>query len=205
MNLLKKWFTLIELILAIFISSIVLLIVFTFTSDIVVEILYSNQKSQLLVSIDDMKAKMNNYRNIFLTGGVLVDNETGTGSDVLVLQHTNGQDGIVFWVVNADTLQLVDNSNYNSYGEYVLGYRGLSSSELSLLSSNSGAVYDLAFKKDKLYTSLVTSDLQILEFNSGAIFDMTLDFVISFNKWLTGELLFNELPRSDFIRYNINF
>jgi prepilin-type N-terminal cleavage/methylation domain-containing protein len=81
----KKAFTLVELIISIMISAIILFIVISFVNNVFDEIKYTNKKTDILKSFYDIETTFKNKKNKFLSGSILIDNNTGSGTDVLLL------------------------------------------------------------------------------------------------------------------------
>jgi prepilin-type N-terminal cleavage/methylation domain-containing protein len=91
----KSGLTLVELVIAITISVIIMFFIGNFIANSLAEIAESNVESRFQADFVDFNATMNNYRNVFLTGSILVDN-TGTGSDILMLTSIDKSAGIIF-------------------------------------------------------------------------------------------------------------
>ena len=70
----KKAFTLAELIIAIAISVMVLFFITTFISDSIANIGTSNNQIAFLSNFEDLKVKLNNYKAIYTSGSVLINN-----------------------------------------------------------------------------------------------------------------------------------
>jgi len=88
--------TLVELVIAITISVIVMFFIGSFIANSLVEIADSNAEWRFQEDFVNFNGVLNNYKNIFLTGAIIVDN-TWTWSDILVLTSLDKNAGIVLW------------------------------------------------------------------------------------------------------------
>jgi hypothetical protein len=201
----KQALTLVELVISITISSMVMLIVMTFVADSIETVVWSNKKTEVF---DDVFAFKDNFwrysRSGYLDETILIENESGTGSDVILLQDVNSLEWVIFWVVDAHTLKLSPNSEYSVYGNKKLWYRKLSASEAAAVIATPSAVYNLSFFPDKLYQWLVIKDFQIDPYNLGEILDINIEILLYYNETSDGILL-NWVKPADLININLTF
>jgi prepilin-type N-terminal cleavage/methylation domain-containing protein len=180
----KKAFTFIELVISTVISAIVLLIIFWAVADSIKEISYSIKYSNVLVSYNSLFSKINNYRNIFKSWSILINNTDWTWNDVLILNNTDWSNWVIFWVINKDTMKLEENSNYQYYNDKIIWYRNLSEQEIIDLNLNSLEVYNYTFYNDKIFEELKIKDFQLDLYNSWSIIELTLGVNVPFHEWL---------------------
>jgi hypothetical protein len=139
-----------------------------------------------------------------LLSDILIDNESGTWSDVILLKNIDSTEWVVFWVVDYDTLKLSQNADYSIYWNKTLWYRKLDTSEITSLEATSTGVYDLTFFPDKLYSWLKIKDFQTDFYNLGAIIDIKMDILLYYNE-TNDWILLNSVNPSDIININLNF
>lgn len=197
-------FTFVELIVATTISAIVLLLTFWFVANTIGEISYSIKHSKILISYNELFEKLNNYRNVFLSWAVLIDNATWMWNDVLLLSNLDSSDGVVFWVVNRDTMKLEQNARYLYYYEKVLWYRKLSQFELSELAWDKNKVYDYSFYEDKLFENLKIKDFQLSLYNSWTSFEGALQINLDYKKVHDGKK-FTSIWSQNINKFNLSF
>ncbi|MDD2870502.1 MAG: prepilin-type N-terminal cleavage/methylation domain-containing protein [Candidatus Gracilibacteria bacterium] len=200
-NKFKQAFTLTEVVVATLISSIVLGFIFIFLGDISGGIVDTKREIILMSHFYDFSYKLNNLRNVYTTGSILVDN-TGTGSDVFLMKDISGQNGVLFGVVNIADMKLeTDNTVYDDRG---VGFRKLSSNELAEVDTNVDFIYDYVFQEDQVFSDLKVQDLNIVSYNSGSIYDLNMSLNLDFQNSLIGQY-WTDLPRDDLKKFNIDF
>ncbi|MFK7780063.1 MAG: hypothetical protein QM490_02850, partial [Candidatus Gracilibacteria bacterium] len=153
-----------------------------------------------LSSFYDFTNKLNNYRNVYITGGILIDNVDG--SDIFLIEDVLGKNGILFGPVRLyDSKLNVDNVVYENKG---IGFRKISSAEMLEIEADVNVVYNYFFQKDQIFPNLKTQDMYFVKYNSGNIYDLTLILDLNFQISLVGQLWEN-LPKGTLRKYNINF
>jgi hypothetical protein len=201
----KKALTLVELVISITISSMVLFIVMTFIADSIEIVIWSNKKTEVF---NDVFAFKDNFWRFSRWGywdiTLLIDNHSGTWSDILLLTNEDSSKGIIFWVVDYETMQLEENSTYNIYNNKTLWYRRVSQSELIILETTPNDVYNFIFFPDKLYNGLKIKSFQADLYNSWTILDMNMEILLYYNEMNNGILLQTVDP-ADIININLNF
>jgi len=174
----KKYaFTLLELIISITISSIIILVIFSFVSDTLDAISSSKKQTEFLGSLDQFVIELGNYKSIYNSGSILIDNTSTLGNDVLILKNSLGTDGVIFGVINTQTAKLENNATFDKYDDKIIGFRELSSSEITALNSDPTLVYDYTFYNDKMFQNIKTKSFQVNTYNTGAIVDV--NFVVN--------------------------
>ena len=157
-------FTLLELIVSLLIWTIVLIYTFSFVWDTIAELSKSNRQSKILSSFYEFNTKLNNYRNLFVSSEILIDNDFWDGSDILLLRNPSNNLWVIFWVVNKNFMKLENISDYDTYYYKVLWYWELSNGELSDILSNPSNAYNYTFYSDKLFDGFTLKDFQLLYF-----------------------------------------
>ncbi len=180
----KKAFTIVELIIATVISAIVLLLIFALISNTIWEISYSVEESRFLTSYNELFVKLKEYRNLYTSWTILIDNEYWSWSDVLIFDNWIWWQGVIFWVVDKQTMQIESISNYSIYRDKVMWYRFLSEWEVSELKSNPTKVYDYLFYEDKCFNELKIKDFQLTSYNSWSVIEADIGFIVPFEEWL---------------------
>ncbi|MDP2091101.1 MAG: prepilin-type N-terminal cleavage/methylation domain-containing protein [Candidatus Gracilibacteria bacterium] len=197
----NKAFTLPEVVIATFISGIILSFIFIFLSDISSGISDSKKETVLMYDFYDFTYKLNNYRNVYITGGIIVDN-TSTGSDVFLMRDVTGENGILIGAVNlADNKLDTDNTIYENRG---IGFRKISNEELLDIDMDVSNIYELIFQDDNIFSDLKLQDLSFESYNSGEIFEINVLINKDFQNNLVGQY-WNDLPRDNLKKFNIDF
>jgi hypothetical protein len=201
----KQALTLVELVISITISSMVMLIVMIFVADSIETVIWSNKKTEVF---DDVFTFKDNFWRFsrwgYLRQNILVSNESGTWSDVILLKNIDTAEWVIFWIVDTKTLKLSPNIDYKIYWSKMLGYRKLSTSEVTAVEDTPSDVYNLSFFRDKLYQGLIIKDFQIDTYNSDEILDINIEILLYYNETNDGILLSWVNP-SDLININLTF
>ena len=189
-NYLKKWFTFVEIIVATSISVTIMTFIFIFLIDTTDNIWDSKRNVSTLSAFYDFSNKLYNYRSIYLTWWILIDNPTSTWSDVFLMQDYDWQNGILVWPVKIWDSQLyLDNTLYENKW---IWFRALSSIELVAITTDSWAIYDLKFQEDQIFSDINIHDFSLTEYNSWTIYELRLlvetDFQITFVPQLLSEI-----------------
>lgn len=201
----NKAFTFVELIVASFISSIILTSVFYFISLNVDQIVESNKKTEFFNSIYDFRDKVLYFSNIYNSGTMIMDRETWTWSDVILLTWVNSSDWILIWVVDENIMKLERNNfAYRTYYNKCLWYRNVSWSEISQIMSDPLSVYNLQFFQDKIFPPLKVNDAQFSLYNSWTIINMDLVLSPNYNKSLMWKN-WSDLKWEEYYKLNLNF
>ena len=196
--------TLVELVIAITISVIVMFFIGNFIANSLVEIADSNAEWRFQEDFVNFNGVLNNYRNIFLTGSILIDN-TGTGSDILILTNFDKSAGIILWVVDKGTMQVeYIESEYNRYYDKVIWYRDLSASEIVELESDPTQVQHYSFFSDKLFDEIKVVDFQLEFYNNGEVIDVNMEVNKDYKSDLNGTSI-SDLELNIIKKYNLNF
>jgi hypothetical protein len=131
---------------------------------------------------------LNNYRNVFLTGSVFIDN-TGTWSDVLMLTSLDKDAWIIVWVVDRDTMRLENTQErYELYYNKVLWYRDISETEIIELENDPSQIFYYDFFADKVFDEIKIIDFQLGLFNNEQILDIDMKVNKDYKTWLNGAI-----------------
>lgn len=201
----KKALTLVELVISITVSSIVMLIVLTFVADSVETVLSSNKKTEIYEDLFRFKNDFNKYaRWGYLEQDLIAKSSTWSESSIILMQNLEETRGVVFWVVNKESMQIEDHSLHDIYYDKVLWYRNLSEFELTNINADPTNIYDLTFFPDKLFDGLKIKDFQLKMYNSWDLIDMNLEVLLYYNdsnKWI----FLSDINPEDVIDINLIF
>lgn len=196
----KKAFTLSEVIIASFISTLVLGFIFTFLFNMMEWISDTKKEVSIFSSFYEFNNKLNNYRNIYISGAILFDDPID--NDVYLMKDLSWKDGMLLWPIN-----LSNNKVYlgdTVYKNIWLWFRRLSSSELLEISADENSVLNYTFQDDQIFQDLKIKDLKLVSYNSGEIINLSLIVNLWFNddlKWT----LWSDLPNETLKEFNIDF
>lgn len=194
----KKAFTIVELIVSLFISVILLGWIFYFISDTIIWITRSSTQSQFLKDFYSFSTLLDSWET-----SVLLDNDPWI-FDVWILQDYQASSWILIGVVDAKTYMLSSTWSARLYTKNHLWYRSLSESELIDIAGNPDIVYSYTFFPDKLFYNFHVKGFQLQEYNYGPIMDMNLLIFTDFNEALMGESWEN-VSKEDVFEYSIVF
>lgn len=197
----KLAFTLAEVVIASLISSIILSLIFIFLWDISNWIVDTKNETILMSRLYEFSNKINNYRNIYTTWSILINN-TSTWSDVFLMRDATWTNGVLLWTVKLENKKL-DTDN-TIYADKWVWFRKLSSSELALVDSDVNNVYDFIFQDDQIYTDFKAQDMILESYNSWAIYDLSLVVDMNFQNSLVWQF-WQDLPRDNLKKFNLDF
>jgi len=171
----NKWFTLVELIVSIILSSIILLFLMNFISKTFFEISYSKNKTKIISHIYDFENEIWDLREKYSSWIILINNEYWIWSDVFLLKTNN--DIEKWWIliaqVNLDWLLIDWKEQVDIIWNKALGLRKINKEELSDLSNNPDNVYTYKFNVDEVYKDIKIMDIQVDLFESWNIIEMS--------------------------------
>ncbi len=189
----KKAFTLSEIIVSVFISSIILSFLFFFLNDSLSSVSLSKSKSQIIWEFNDFNIKLNDLKINYSSWSVISNN-------TLILRNTLNTKGVMVWIVDLEDYKIT--SDFNTYWKTFLWYRELSDTELSLINSNVSTINNLSFQKDKIFQNIHLKSIKINSFNSWSIFEIELNinpFFQQDNVWEN----WSSLDTKDLFKLNI--
>ena len=182
-------FTLVELVIAVTISSIVFLWLLSFVWDTLSELSRSNKTSKLIVSLDEVMDRLEWLSSIYEKKTLIINTVEWEWTDVLLLSNSWSTWAIIFGLVDPDTDKIFTGSlHYSQYNKKHLWYRRLDWTELSTITSTPSELYNLTFQKDKIYSDLYIKDLQIGTYNTGTydtaiIIDLEISLLLKYDVW----------------------
>jgi len=198
----NKAFSLTEVLVATFIWAIILWFISIFLWDILDNMSKSKKEIKALTTYFDFSNKLVNYKDIYNTWSIFIDNDTASWSDLFIMKNSLGDSWILFWVVNLTNYKIdLDNSTYKNTW---IGFRYLSSDDINNIDNDQNLVYSLLFQKSNVYSDLNIKDMQIASYNSGSLFDMNLFVNVDYQNSLEWELWKN-LPKDNLFKFNLNF
>ncbi|PID87618.1 hypothetical protein CSB07_00350 [Candidatus Gracilibacteria bacterium] len=203
----KNAFTLVELLVATIISSVVLIAIFAITSEILDEAVFTNKSVTSYSSLYDIEKKILKYKNIYSTGTILIDNASGVGSDVFIFLNSDNSEALLMGVVNNYSRRLVPDTQYSIYGNNSLGFREvIGTGAINDMLVDPSIVYGtgIKFQVDKIYDDFVLRDMQMISYNSGKIKEVNFNVNLFFNKNLEGEN-WQYLPEDRLVDFTLDF
>ena len=202
MNTKKNAFTLVELIVAILISSIILIGILIFLWDTMENIASSKANTRNLIAFSEFQNKLNSYKNIYSSWYILVDNNSNSWSDIFIMKNNNNDDWILISRIDLDTKKIIEDNKIYKYTP--LWIRRISKQEINDINSNTWVIYDYKFQSDKIFYDLNLKDFQITSFNSGSINEFKLiinPYYLDRFNWTE----WKEIPTKDLLNINIDF
>lgn len=200
-----KAFTLVELLIAIFISVIVLMWVLKFVADTLAEISFSNKSSQLIVWIQESHYKLEQLVDLYEHFSILSDHNISEGTDIVLLHNSGSTEGVLLSLVNPSTSKIFSwMSSYQKYSKKHLGYRLLNESEVTFLIADPSKAYNMSFHDDKVFRDVFFEDFQAKLYNSWSILELkfSLLFDYEFDKeWLE----WDDIGRGDLYNISLHF
>jgi prepilin-type N-terminal cleavage/methylation domain-containing protein len=192
----KNAFTLVELLVSIIISTLLLWGIFYLISDTILGISTTTRNADFLMDF-------NNFATIFSSWNMIIvkDFVENVGYDAWYILNTQW---VLIGVVNRDTLQLAVDWNFNQYYPTILGYRVLSQSEITAITSNPSYISSLKFSWDATFPDFFVKDFQLNFYNGWDILDVNLKLFPVFNEARIGSN-WNEINREDIFEYTLTF
>lgn len=187
--------TLVELIIAITISSIVLLFVVVYISDVLGLIWESRKATSNFVELRNISETLNKTRTKYPIASV----DSSSGNDVLILKNIQDNDWVAIWMVQAEDMNISDSSETSTYSEKYLAIRYLQASDTpfdSTISFSWSNYFENIYLKDV--------DFDIYNVSSGSIVEMNLDFINNYSSQRDGENI-SDMNQQNFQNYNFSF
>lgn len=204
----KYWqprgFTLVELIISIMISGIILVFLFSIVTNVVRDIQTWISSSKTLTELATFTSRVNDYKNFYLSGTVLVDNLNEDGADTVLLTDLYDENGIIIAVLDADRLKPEKKFSANLTTKKLLWYREVIQWEISELRWNPAKVYEYKFQKENVLHNVVIKDFQAEFYNSGGLLDINVHVNTGFRDGMD-TLKYSDVGNENIERYNFNF
>ena len=169
-----SWFTLVELVIAIILSSIIFLFLMNFVSKTIEEMSYSKNKTKIITQIYDFEEVVDGIREKYNSWNILVNNETWTWSDILLFRTWSWEtkkEWYIFAMISENSLKIDWTWNVDNIWDKVFAYKKVSDYELNLLSTDINNVYDFKFNRDKIFENIKLKDFQLEKYNSWSLFE----------------------------------
>jgi len=195
---------LVELIIALAISALVLVIIFYFVTDTVVQLSETNKNSRFLGDFSRFTGRINSHASTFPDTDILIDQVDTAGHDILLLRNPESTSAIVWGVIDTDNYRLLPNSHYGTYRDAVLGYRLVSESELTDILATPANIYTYQFFGDKTFNDFKVQYFQLEYYNSNDIISIDLSIATTFEPDLVWEN-WDVLPKDSLFEVNLNF
>jgi len=202
----KFWaFTLVELVVAITISSIIFLWVLSLVWDTLHELGVSNSSSKLIVSLSEVIHKFEALNSSYEKKSLFVDKPDWKGTDILVLSSSGASGWTIIALVDPRSKKIYNSStSYPLYNEKHIWYRKLNQAELASVLADSAEVYNLDFFTDKIFSEIYVRDFQIVLYNSGTIADIRMSLLLQYwkeSEWIPWEDVWSD----KLFNINLNF
>ncbi len=203
----KNAFTLVELLVATIISSVVLIAIFAITSEILDEAVFTNKSVTSYSSLYDIEKKILKYKNIYSTWTILIDNASWVWSDVFIFLNSDNSEALLMWVVNNYSRRLVPDTQYSIYWNNSLWFREVIGTwAINDMLVDPSIVYwtGIKFQVDKIYDDFVLRDMQMISYNSWKIKEVNFNVNLFFNKNLEWEN-WQYLPEDRLVDFTLDF
>ncbi len=197
-DILRKAFTIVELMVSIVISVLLLGGIFYFMSDTILWISRSSAQANFLKEFYWFTTILDSWDLEIL------HDYDASSFDVALLRSLDGDSGVLIWVVDGDDLQLSATGSADIYHKSVLWYRSLSSTEITAINADPDVIYDYNFFGDKTFQLFYLRNFQLTSYNSWSTVEMTLDISPSYNpnfqnqEWLS-------VPQNEVFTYSLVF
>lgn len=187
--------TLVELIIAITISSIVLLFVVVYISDVLGLIGESRKATSNFVELKNISEDFQDLKARFPNATI----NNSAWSEALILKNIEDNDGVVIGVVNAESMILANAWDLSAYWKKYLAIRYLQSSDspLDINKSFSGSQY---------FENIVAQsvDFEIYTIGTKSIVEADFSFIKNYSSQRDSENISN-MNQSNFQNYNFSF
>ena len=171
----KSGLTLIELVVSVALWAVVLLIATIFIADSIEVINTSTKKTDIVRQWHEMIDKLNRFTRGWLTSSTwFIDYAPWLWTDIILLKNIDSSKGVIFWVVDKETMKLETKTGSILYSDQVLWYVELDAAQINQIETNSWTTYDIPFHHDKIFNALNLKDFQVNYYNSWAIMDVDL-------------------------------
>jgi prepilin-type N-terminal cleavage/methylation domain-containing protein len=178
----NRGFTVLEIVIAISISTMVMLWLSFFISEINSKIISSQNKWNIYTSINDFIDKVWVKKNLYWSSTILTQNQN---YNTLLLTNTLSNWWILIWVVNNNKIspyymKLDPVWNYSTYDNKVLWVRQLTQNQITEIKTNSWSIYNIEFFEDNLFPNLQVKSFNLIDYNLWSIVEMNITFYESF-------------------------
>lgn len=201
-----KWFTLIELLISITISTLVIYWFSQLYINISDSIAFSQRKIIIYNDVKDFMTKLS-YSTVSYSSWFIIS--SSDKFDTLVLTNSWNENWYLLWVFDCNNktgINLKLASNNVVYDSNCFWYFPLKKDQINNLISDSGSVYTSSFNAGIIYENLLSKSFTVKKYLPNNIFEINLDF---FDKFYTNFVWENtktlNYDYSKIIHINLNF
>lgn len=203
----KTWFTLIEIIVAMTIWTIVIVWIVFFIWKMNEDIFMAKAKTIAYLDTVSLINKINQSRLIYKKN--LIVNDSDSWNDIILLYSSWSEWWLLMWVVDATNnsdnyLKLDPDDNFDIYWKKLLWIRKITETQTLDLISNTWSVFWIPFYEDNLFWWLFTKKLEARLYNSWAFLDLNLDIITNYSETYNGSD-FNNVSGYSILNINLNF
>lgn len=203
----KTWFTLIEIIVAMTIWTIVIVWIVFFIWKMNEDISMAKAKTMAYLDTVSLINKINQSRLIYKKN--LIVNDSVNWNDIILLYSSWSEWWLLMWVVDAtkdseNYLKLDPDDNFDIYWKKLLWIRKITETQTLDLISNTWSVFGISFYEDNLFWWLFTKKLEARLYNSWAFLDLNLDIITNYSETYNGSD-FNNVSDYSILNINLNF
>lgn len=187
--------TLVELVIAITISSIVLLFVVVYISDVLWLIWESRKATSNFVELQEISQTLQDLKYKYPVATI----DSSTGEEVLLLKNIENTDSVAIWIVQSDTKQLSTTAEIQNYWQKFLARRFLLSTESSFDSN-------ISFSGSEFFPNISVKDVdfEIYDFASGSLVEMNLEYLKNYSAQREWENIW-DMSVQNFQNYSFSF
>ncbi len=187
--------TLVELVIAITISSIVLLFVVVYISDVLWLIWESRKATSNFVELQEISQTLQDLKYKYPVATI----DSSTGEEVLLLKNIENTDSVAIWIVQSDTKQLSTTTEIQIYWQKFLARRFLLSTESSFDSN-------ISFSGSEFFPNIYLKDVdfEIYDFASGSLVEMNLEYLKNYSAQRDWENIW-DMSVQNFQNYSFSF
>lgn len=187
--------TLVELIIAIAISSIVLLFVVVYISDVLWLIWESRKATSNFVELQEISQTLQELKYKYPVASI----DSSAGAEVLILKNVEDTDAVAIGMIQADTKNLSDTSQISVYSQKFLARRFLLETESSFDNS-------ISFSGSEFFPNISIKDVdfEIFNFASGSLVEMNLEYIKNYSDNRLWENI-SDMNVQNFQNYNFSF
>lgn len=194
----KKWFTLVELTISIFIMSIIIIGISLSLIKISQNFSDTHFKTDIFQQVNEFHfdTAMFKYNSwIIFTGWILLYDDTKTK-----------------WFLIGSFVDKNNGYNYsfeydqNEYNSYYFWYFLLDENALLEILNGTISIQDRVYNNGKIYKNLIIKDISISTYNSGTIFEIYLEIFKKYQDNFIGKKKTDIfLPDTEYVKFNFNF
>lgn len=196
----RKGFTLVEIVVAVAISTILLAGTIGISVKAVNSLANEKSKGQSYSSLTDAISKLNSVRNAYPMATVV---DVPNGYDFIVFTNSGQTAGVLVGVayVGSGTVEhLLDPvANHSIYGEKVLVIQDITAIQTAAVIADHQAAYAISIREESVFRKLVVESLQATAYNVDRIVDVFLAVYVVPRPELEGQ------PKSSFPEFPVTF